>query len=212
VVFSEGLVRGQPLAAKTVQVTAQTRLEALRAWCDPSQATVQVSRSLDDANRFTLRIIPQQTLPAGSFKFDVTVQPIGPQGEKLPGRTLPVEGRVGEYVQALPPTVLFGGQPIGQTVDATVVLHSVTGQPFEVEGMEGVSEDVRLTPVPQQGGSERAYRVTLRITKPGRQAKTVFFLVRGRDKEVVKVGLDLFGYGVARHGSKGEAGRTEEDK
>jgi hypothetical protein len=192
------IVQGQPNASGTVLVTPHTRLAGLTVQCDPSKASVQQIRRQGDPARFELRITPLSALPEGAFRFPVIVQPIDTDGRPMPSLTLPVEGMVMEEVQAVPSSVLFGSRTVGEIATDTVLLQSLTGKRFEVEGMQVDSEDVTVEPVVQANVVGMPFALRQRISRPGHQLRNVTFSIRTQDDRHLKISVPLSSYGVAR--------------
>lgn len=81
-------------------------------------------------------------------------------------------------VRPLPAFIHFGNQPIGGTIEATIVLQVPARSSVRVERIETDSPDVRVEPASGEGAIPgRTYHLVQRVTKEGRQASAVRFFL-----------------------------------
>ena len=95
-------------------------------------------------SKFLLRITPKTTLPEGDFRFVIQLRPVLTSQKLLPAISLWVSGTVQGDIQANPRQVNLGPSPVGKMGKETLVVQSSTGKDFEVIGVEGESESLKL--------------------------------------------------------------------
>jgi hypothetical protein len=172
--YGDSLVRGQPFESQTVTLTPAMPLEGVTARCDPPLAAVQVTK---EADRYSLRITPSESLPVGPFKFEVLVEAVTREGRRAIG-IIAVQGRVLGDISPVPDMIAFGAGPLGEMMEETLVLQSRSGRPFEVVGCEGKADGVDVQAIGATGDQVHMFRVQLRISQLGDQTATIRFLVR----------------------------------
>ena len=181
--FGSSLLRGKPHPAKAAVISSMLPVEKLVAKCKPDSGRVEVIRTGAGSNSFEVRVIPKDTLPAGPFRFDVELKPIGEGVSSLIEAKLPVEGAIMEDVQILPESLYLGVIPVGQVVKQTVVLRSASNCQFEVEGMEVSAEDTRVEAIANKEMVGKLFRIQQRIAKKGKQERIVRFTLRMKDRK-----------------------------
>lgn len=196
--FEGESIVGNPIHPRIVVATGIVPLRDLRATCDRSMGSVRVTRGAGEPGRYELEILPRSDLPVGEFRFDVTVQPILPDGEQPPPITVPVSGMIVDVVQAVPSTIQFGAIAIGEMASETVLLQSACGKSFRVEAAEPGSEGVTVRPTPTGSAPARAYQISLRGERRGEWTSTVKFRIRSEDNKVISVPVCVSYFGLAR--------------
>jgi hypothetical protein len=180
--FGPGLVKGQPFEAQSVVAHTTEPLRELTARCDLSQGSAKVSRIAGHEGEFTVAVRPSAALPAGPFHFDVTLEATSETKGKLPSVTLPVEGHILEDIQAVPEFLLFGSQPVGTTMTQTVLLRSASLKRFTVGAVTSLSDGLTIEPSDEGAiGSSKAFRVSQRIAKAGKQEANIVIPIRAAD-------------------------------
>jgi hypothetical protein len=187
--FGESLVMGQSFDSRAVEVTAHMPLDSLVGSWDQALAAVQVIRLPEDPHKFSLQVQPRANLSVGPLKFAITLQPISQDGTRFPGVQVPVEGRVMDDVQVTPSKVLFGARPLGQKVEDTVVVHSLSGRPFEIRRVETASDDVTVNLLDDSLRASYQFRVTQVVSKPGNETSEVRFTIHTKEKSAATVTL-----------------------
>jgi hypothetical protein len=138
------------------------------------------------ASCFTVLLTPDtKNLEPGSFKTQVTVSVITLSGETLFGARLPVEGIVRQEVVFLPPRLIFGPRPVGETANGTLVLQDGDAKDLTFEKVEVDSPDVAITPTKVDGlPNTRAFLVKHRFSKPGEQSIKARFVFRKAGRSI----------------------------
>src|SRR5207245_8573836 len=118
---------------------------------DKKVLAVQFSRRVGAPGSIDVSISPQPSLPVGPFKTDLQLDVISPSGECLAGAIVPVSGDIQPEVRLLPARLLLGSRPIGESVEAEVVLQGAENAELLVEQIEIGSPDVHVDPVFLEG-------------------------------------------------------------
>src|SRR5207244_2331381 len=117
-------------------------------------------------------------------------------GEQLPPVAVPLNGRMREDVQTTPEFVSFGPVPLGQEREETIVLRSVTGQPFTV-GKIDTDPGLTVKPVTGTGVGSQTYKVVQRSDKSKeQQTQLVFHVLWGEVSKPVRVVVPVSYYGA----------------
>ncbi len=191
------LTRGQKKIGQRFRVAELVPLENLHVECKPPLAEVHVSRSGTAGNGFDVVAIPKQSIPAGKFKFDLIVQPITREGERLPGLPLPAEGVMIEDLQALPSSLLLGPIGVGKEVVGNLAIRSAGGKAFKIEKWETSSPDLEVVPVGIEADGGQRFRLTLRIARAGNLSATASFRVRvNGSSESSTIVVPVTGHGI----------------
>jgi hypothetical protein len=185
----DDLIEGQQHRTATAVVRPAIKLQSLNAVCPADRATVEVSQEKGGDGIYKVKVTPRQTLSPGTFRFEVTLMPVGSEKTRLPDVRLPVECIILPEVQSLPQAWLVGANPVGEVVTETVVLTSLTGKAFEVSDVDVVSNELSVEPMAKTSPLGKAFRLTLRVSKLGEQKRTVTFSIRMQDGKVAKVPL-----------------------
>ncbi len=170
----------QPILPKRATVKALIPLRQLTVSCTSSAFQAVVRHRPGDLSVFDLEVAPCRTLPPGPIKFDIVVVPELPDGKRLSPKRLPVVGYILSDIKASPPEGVFGARSVGETVEETVTLHSLTGQTFAVSGVTAEGEGLSVRRLEVETG-EPTFQIQQRITKPGEQTSSVVFMVRLAD-------------------------------
>ncbi len=171
--FNETLVRGQPFAQAQVGVIAETSLTKVTAQCDRGLASVEVTGMGD---RYLLTITPSESLRAGPFRGDVTVEGLTTGGEVAKSK-VNLEGLVLDDIQAVPATIAFAASTVGQHLEETLVLTSLSADKFQVLAIECSSQDLKVEPVTEHTVTDKMFRVVQLVSQPGHQSNTIRFKV-----------------------------------
>jgi hypothetical protein len=194
--FETGLVRGQPFTAQSVQVTSFAPLEKLAAQCDPLHGTVVVERRAGTADAFHVAVTPRANLPAGPFRFEVMLEPKSGGNATLPTVTIPVEGKIVEDIQAVPDFLLFGAQQTGTSGKQTVILRSASQKRFTVEVIKPIPEGVAVEPSEDAGENGKAFYISQRFSKQGKQEDNILFSIRTTDGNSSTVTIKVLNIGL----------------
>ncbi len=188
------MTRGQPFTSQTVAVQTEVGVEKLDLGFDSSLLSVGVYRTDDVPSTFNLRIAAKPNAHAGAIASEIRIDAIGRSGERLPSAALPVGGVIKEDIQVIPPSLLFGAVRVGDTVEETVVLQSLSGRTFDVLSTSASTDTVTV----RQLDAGRVFRIALRIAEPGPRNAFVTFVVRIADTApMANIGLRVFFTGLA---------------
>ncbi|MFV1965063.1 MAG: hypothetical protein ACC628_06540 [Pirellulaceae bacterium] len=184
--FNSECTRGRPCPPKSTQIKSLVPLRSLDVTCDPTFATVNLSQQTE--SEYLLSIQPNETLPAGPFKFFVVLSPRVLSGETLPPVRITVEGTIWEEVEALPTPLNLGGGRLGSVLEGTIVLRSRVMNAFSVESIVPQSDQTVVT----LGESRKQHadlRVQQSVSATGHQQTEIQLTVRSGDGEPFHVSL-----------------------
>lgn len=186
----------QPVPSKKLGLLAAGVVKDVTAQSASESFTVQVERVDSVPGRFELTVKAPNTLSRGFHCFEVHVIPCIGNGQKLPPKKLAVELRIQRDIQVSPPSVAFGARRLGETVEETLILGSLTGQRFEVVSGRTDGESLSVEPV-NLAHTESIYRVLQRIEKTSGQKGQVIFRVRDETHREEDVSVTITYVGIA---------------
>ncbi|MCI0459025.1 MAG: DUF1573 domain-containing protein [Gemmataceae bacterium] len=185
----------QPLTPQTVAITGQVPLTHLSAQANSKHFRGQVQRSDNPPNHFELTLAQTSALPRGFHTFEVNVVPELQGGKPLPTKTIPVRVWIEPDIQASPPVIALGARCLGETVEETLTISSLTRQAFEVITVK--VDGGGLAAEPLKGGTEvHAYHVRQRVTGLQAQNGWVIFRVRNEAGQEEDVRVDVTYHGL----------------
>lgn len=192
--FGHELIRGQPIPPRTIKVVAYTPLQSLTVTCTATFAEVHTRRLADpkQPNSYAVTITFHKDMPAGQYRAKVQLTATTATGQKAPPVVVPIQGRVVNYVKAVPAKLILGARAVGETVEETVTLQSYTGEVFAVERIDCGSENISIAPIAK---SANTYQVKTHITRQGSQTEEVIFavvLAKMPDKEMERKDLNAY--------------------
>jgi hypothetical protein len=177
--FGEAPVRGKTPVQRKVLATVHLPVDRLDVTTDPSVAKVKVERHKTSANTFELAVFWNASLPVGPFKSQAVIDVISPAGERLRGTKLPIAGRMQPEVRLLPSRLILGSKPIGEKLEAVVVIQAPPDVAIKVDHIETDSRDLHIEPVAIEGlPSGRAYKVVQKVRKAGDQSGLAKFFTK----------------------------------
>lgn len=170
----------QPLPAVRLGLQSLLRLANLAVASTDSRFKVKVDGAIDPGHSFALVVSPNERLPVGPIQFDVTITPELPGGERAPALVVPVRGRIVGDIQASPLSVIFGSRPVGESLEETITLTSLTGQEFTVEKW-----DAQLPGLSVERATELAntFQIRQRVLAAGQQSGNILFVISKRGKK-----------------------------
>ncbi len=196
--FGELTAPGQKPVTRHVMATAHVPTPRLVAGVDPDVLSVRIEPHPELANTFDVAVTLNSSLSPRHFKTKVELRLLTPDGETLPGVTLPVEGDVRPGVGLFPAVLAFGGRQVGDSAEADVVLRAPAGVEAEIEKAESDVPHVSAESIRVDNTlAGRAWRVSWKVAKEGHQSHTVYFSIRKADKSVEKIGLEVSCTGLA---------------
>lgn len=132
----------------------------------------------------------------GSFRFDVPLIVVSPDGERHRCTAIEVSGEMRPSTRIVPDIVLLGEHPVGEKATAEVSVRLPAGSGWTVDRVEG-PPDMALTPGGSTEDGALRYRLVQNIKEPGDKVVKAKFLVSkpGHDPEAVE--LTVRYYGVA---------------
>jgi hypothetical protein len=203
VYFPDNLIQGGKFDAKTLSLTAHTRLTAVNVKCDPKYADVKLAslsertdepplagapkavskskaapvNSDADEQIYLVKITPKVSLPPGPFQFEIAVE-ARTQGGQTVRTGVWVSGRIRSIVYCSPETVVLGARRIGEVVEETVFIQSRNGDGFEVIAFNPDTKDLMVQPIAAAEGLARGFRVSQKVTQIGDCTELVRFSIR----------------------------------
>lgn len=181
----------QPLNPRQVTVEAAIPLRSLSATIDDPRLSTEVRPDPTGPNRYVVMVHPGRQMSVGSIRGSIRLVPRGRGDEALPSQELPVVGQILNDVQASPPQVAFGIRRVGEEVDDTVFLSSLTGSTFTVKSVKTSSPSQKVVPDETAGPMSVAYRVRQRITSAGEQQGRLVFVIAGPGGQESEVVVDV---------------------
>ena len=177
--FGEAPVRGQRPIPRKVLATVHVPFDRLEVTTDLKVATVKVERYKGRTNTFELSVSWNPSLPVGPFKSQAVIDVIGPGGERLRGANLPIVGRMQPEVRLLSSRLILGSKPIGEKLEAVVVIQAPSDAAIVIDHIETDSRDLQVESVAIEGMPRgRTYKVIQTVRKEGQQSGLVKFFVR----------------------------------
>ncbi len=208
--FGDAPVQGQTPVVRKVAATAHVPIRELAVEARPPLADIQMSRDSADPSKYVLAVSPKPTLPPGRFQFELIVDAVGPEGERLPGAQMTVRGDMQPEVRALPSRLLLGSRPVGETAEAVVVLQIPAGSGWTVDHLETESSQVEVkvvaAPAVRDGS---AFQVRQVIAREGDHSSTVRFFIRkpGQDPTVLSMEVAYHGEAAVTPSETGTKGK-----
>lgn len=177
--FGESPVYGQTPVPRKVLATVHVPVDRIEVTTNPSVATVKVERHKSRANTFALSIAWNPDLPAGPFQCQANIELIDPSGERLRGIKLPIAGRMQPEVRLLSSRLILGSKPIGEKLEAVVVVQAPANVKVAIDHIETDSRDLEVEPVAVEGlPAGRTYKVVQTVRGEGKQTSLVKFFVK----------------------------------
>lgn len=190
-VFGTHSVDSQPLYPLRILVEPLVPLANLAVTCSDSRFRVNVEHVVDERPLYVLLISAVSQLPIGPILFDVMITPEFPGGERLPVLVLPVTGRIVEDIQGSLPSVIFGSRSVGDSLEETITLTSITGQEFTVDSWEAQLPGLKVEPSTELPNS---FRLRQNVLASGQQMGFVIFkLSKSGKKHAVKIPVHYHG-------------------
>lgn len=196
--FGEAPVRGQSPAPRKVLATVHVPIDHLEVTTEPTIALVKVEHHKSHANSFELSISWNPALPVGLFKSQAKIELITPAGDRLRGAILPISGRMQPEVRLLPSRLFLGSKPIGEKLEAVVVVQAPPNATIVFDHIETDSRDLNVEPVTIEGVSpRRTYKITQTVRKEGDQTSNVKFFIKA-EKPAAPMEMQVCYRGEAR--------------
>lgn len=127
------LIASRAFPSRTVQLSCVPEVVDLRVLSVESEAQVSVRRSHASAGKnglFLLTIAPAPALPSGPFHFVVGLEATMRSGDCFETTPIAVRGAVVDDIEFMPSAALLPPAPVGETVQATLIVRSRTGRKF----------------------------------------------------------------------------------
>jgi hypothetical protein len=194
--FGEAPVHNQPAVRRKVLAVTHVPHRRLGVTVKPPLATVEVAPVNGQPDHYELQIGPMPSLAPRAFQFEVIVDVVTPEGEQLPGVTLPVAGTMQPEVRALPARLMLGPRSVGQVAEAEVVLQVPAGMKWAIDHIETDSPEVtvELTKTKDDTG-DQTFCVRQRVTQKGDVASQVRFYIRQGDQMPRPIVMEVSCYG-----------------
>jgi hypothetical protein len=171
--FGERPIHSQPPVTQKVLATVHVPCRRLEVTVKSEVAAATVNRRSDDEGRFEIIIAVNPALPPGYFHTDAQISLVTPAGERCPGFTLPIAGKMQPEVRLLPARVIMGPKQVGGTAEAVVTLQTTPNSNVEVDHIETDSSGLRVEPAAIEGiPANHAFRVRQQVTREGEQTST----------------------------------------
>jgi hypothetical protein len=180
----------QPLASQEVLVTSFVPLHGITATADTPDLQVSVAPKAETPGQFRVVISPK-TFEIGAIDAKITLVPQQTEHQPLPGKTLTVVGRIVNDIEISPPSAAFGARPVGEVVEETVSLRSLTGRQLEVTGTTVDGDGLIVERGARDESSEPRFLLRQRIAKKGEQTNRITMTVRTAGAKEAQVVLEV---------------------
>jgi hypothetical protein len=185
----------QPLPAQEMLVTTFVPLHRLIATTDSPDLQVSVAPKAETPGQFRVVILPK-TFEIGAIDAKITLVPQQTEHQALLGKTLTVRGRIVNDIEVSPPSAAFGARSVGEVVEETVSLHSLTGRHFEVTRTSVDGDGLIVDRAARDEASEPRFLLRQRIAKKGEQTGRVTIAVHAADAKETQVVLEVSYLGI----------------
>lgn len=192
--FDNAMLRGEPYPTGLIQIETHVPLRTLNAECDRSSALVGVIGESPHGRAFELAVTPQQTLPAGRFRFPIQLQAKTLRGETLPPITIHAAGRIVNDIYALPSSIDFGMRAKLELCEETVTFQSRTGVEFMIEQFEATAGDIELEPQTTDFAAYHTVRIVARFDGTGQKSTLIHASTRTRSDKSLTLSLRISAY------------------
>ncbi len=193
---AEQLVRGTRFSSKRVQVRSHIPLQRLVVQTDSEMGSAWVRRC-ENPLEFEVDILPSESLPEGSFNFEVTMRGVTPGDQVLPGIDVAVSGTVSPGIQAFPGLVQFGAHPLGTKAEELVTVRSISGIEFRIDSAATDCNSFAVEPTQVASmASQHTFRLSSHFEKAGESKGNVKFVVRDQNDEFHAVVVEVSGYAL----------------
>jgi hypothetical protein len=189
-------VYGLTGVTRTVRARTHVPAETLEATIDPKVAVAAVTRSARSPSEFDIAIEITPTLPVGRFETMLAVVVVTPEGERLPGISIPIKGEVRPEISPLPARLLLGTHRLGEEVASDIVLQNPTGCAYTIERLETDSLDVTAKVVAGADIKGVTVRVIQRIASEGEHKSALKAFLKKRDGTSSVVAMEVWYHGV----------------
>lgn len=196
--FGEAPVKGQRPIPRKVLATVHVPFDRLKVATDPNVATVNVERYKGRANTFEFTVSWNPSLPVGPFKSQAVIDVIGPAGERLRGAKLPIAGRMQPEVRLLSSRMILGSKPIGEKLEAIMVIQAPSDAAIVIDHIETDSRDLQVEPLAIDGMPRgRTYKIIQTVRQEGDQSTHAKFFVKS-EKPAAPLEMQVCYRGEAR--------------
>lgn len=188
----------QPVKGQEILVSAFAPVKNLEAKCSSPHFDVGVKKLDDDGKVYQVSVNPKPQVPIGSYKPELQINAFLDKGQKIKGREIPLRLEIADDIQTSPPQVHFGARTVGEMVEETMALTSLTQSPFQVlsfrvESPQGILEPKTLVP----GEKGCHFQIQQKIVQLGEQAGEMIFSLQKRAGEKSELRIPIRYHGLA---------------
>jgi len=190
------LVRHADTAHKSVPFFVHRppeRIREISPACDPAFASVVVRQ--DGADRYVLDVAPNPEIPPGPFKFPVTLRVFSTDGSLLLTSAFLARGVALEDIQLVPSELALGMRKIGTAWKGKALVHSISGQPFSIEGMD-VIDNIIIKAAMAEMDTEHVVDLSGSITRDRDSEAFAYLTCKRADNKTRVVPLRVTYFGV----------------
>jgi hypothetical protein len=192
----------QPLPSQKMYVRVTPPVSRLEAISGSRNFHVCLQRSKIDSARFELSVNSCANLPVGIIASQVALLSYGKDGQPFPKKVLPIKGEVLADVQASPPALLLGTKPIKQSLEDTITLMSLAGQPFHVTNVRVDSDHFTAEAIRNRAVDHREHilRVKGKVEREGAVEARIGVSVRRADGTHQDINIPIHYHGLRGSG------------
>jgi hypothetical protein len=167
----------QPFEPKEMSIEAIANLEGLVVESKPSGFAAGLRANQGSPRRFDLVVEQKANLPTGPFDSEVRLKPILKNGVSVPCRRVRLRGYVVPDLEISPSAIQVGGRQVGEAIEETVTVRSLTNRAFTSVTLETSGEG--LTVEGRPGSMD--FTVRQSIVTAGLQHTRARFTANGPD-------------------------------
>jgi hypothetical protein len=193
--FGRRSYAAQPLAAQNAVVTSFVPLRQLIVRSNSPELNVTVHRSSVFCNRFDIVLTPRK-LKMGAMEYELSLIPCLSDTQQLPPKSLRVTGRIINDFQASPPDALFGARAIGDVVEETFTVYSLTNQPFQITSVTIAGDAISVERASTDISGTALFRLRQRVTKSGECRGNIVFHIKGKGGEENQLPVEVSYLGI----------------
>ncbi len=190
-------VRRQAFAGRTIRLTSLIPAPAFMIRCVPKVFSARIVNTAKTHDQYELTLRPGQSVPAGAFHVDLTIQVRIPGLSSPFSTTIPVDGYLRDDVAIIPEAIHFGPRPLSSHCQQDLALASDSGRPFEFVSTETSSDAIELGPLTldNAGRSGTGLRLKLTVVAEGQQRGWAKIRLREHDgrPRVITIPIEYYG-------------------
>jgi hypothetical protein len=119
----------QPLAPRRITIVSSAPLRSLTAETTLESLEASVEHAAAGKDTYVLTVSTDKKLSVGTVEGAVILKPVLADGQVLPPRRISVRGEIVPDLEAVPAGLQIGRRRLGDLIEESVTLRSLTGRP-----------------------------------------------------------------------------------